>query len=120
MTRTPVIDCLQFANWSEEVFREMRAGGVHAVHATILYHGTFREMVREIEAFNAWFATLPDLIFHGRTGDAFQIHFPYAGVIPGLDRQPLSPRVEFQFRINTLCISCKEQNGRETKSIMFL
>ena len=69
MTRTPVIDCLQFANWSEEVFREMRAGGVHAVHATILYHGTFREMVREIEAFNAWFATLPDLIFHGRTGD---------------------------------------------------
>ena len=69
MTRTPVIDCLQFANWSEEVFREMRAGGVHAVHATILYHGAFREMVREIEAFNAWFEALPDLIFHGRTGD---------------------------------------------------
>ncbi len=69
MTQTPVIDCLQFANWSEEIFREMRSGGVHAVHATILYHGDFREMVREIEAFNAWFEALPDLIFHGRTGD---------------------------------------------------
>jgi microsomal dipeptidase-like Zn-dependent dipeptidase len=69
MAATPVIDCLQFANWSEDVFREMRAGGVHAVHATILYHGTFREMVREIEAWNAWFEACPDLVFHGRTGD---------------------------------------------------
>jgi membrane dipeptidase len=69
MDKTPVVDCLQFANWSEDIFREMRAGAVHAVHATITYHGTFREMVREIEAWNGWFEALPELIFAGRTGD---------------------------------------------------
>jgi len=30
----PVIDGLQYANWSEKIFREMRAGGVDAVHVT--------------------------------------------------------------------------------------
>jgi len=69
MDKTPVVDCLQFANWSEEVFREMRAGGVHAVHATIIYHGTFRDMVRGVEEWNGWFQAFPELIFPGRTGD---------------------------------------------------
>ena len=63
------IDCLQYANWSEKVFRQMREGGVDAVHATIAYHENFRESVLNIEAWNRWFEHFPELIFHGRTGD---------------------------------------------------
>lgn len=69
MTRSYRIDCLQFANWSEAVFRQMREGEVDAVHATIAYHGNFRETVLAIEAWNSWFERFPDLIFLGRTGD---------------------------------------------------
>ena len=60
-----LIDCLQYANWSEKIFRQMRAGGVDAVHVTIAYHETFRETVLNIETWNRWFAQFPDLIFHG-------------------------------------------------------
>ena len=38
MSDKPLIDCLQYANWSEKIFREMNAGGVHGVHVTIAYH----------------------------------------------------------------------------------
>jgi len=62
-----LIDGLQYANWSEKVFRQMRAGSVDAVHATITYHETFRETVLNIEAWNRWFEQFPDLIFQGRT-----------------------------------------------------
>ena len=63
------IDCLQYANWSEKVFRQMRAGGVDAVHVTIAYHENFRETVLNIERWNRWFEDFPQLIFQGRTGD---------------------------------------------------
>ncbi|WP_299695093.1 membrane dipeptidase [uncultured Tateyamaria sp.] len=59
------IDCLQYANWSEKIFRQMREGGVDAVHVTIAYHENFRETVLNIEAWNRWFEHYPDLIFHG-------------------------------------------------------
>jgi microsomal dipeptidase-like Zn-dependent dipeptidase len=62
------IDGLQYANWSEKIFRQMREGGVDAVHVTIAYHETFRETVMNIERWNRWFEAHPDLIFHGRTG----------------------------------------------------
>ena len=64
---TPLIDGLQYANWSEKIFRQMRAGGVDAVHVTITYHETFRETVQVIERWNRWFELFPDLIFQGRT-----------------------------------------------------
>ena len=32
------IDCLQYSRWSETIFRQMRAGGVAAVHVTVCYH----------------------------------------------------------------------------------
>ncbi|MTH35897.1 membrane dipeptidase [Paracoccus limosus] len=64
---TPLIDGLQYANWSEKIFRQMRAGGVDAVHVTITYHETFRETVQVIERWNRWFELHPDLIFQGRT-----------------------------------------------------
>ncbi|MEO0893920.1 MAG: membrane dipeptidase [Pseudomonadota bacterium] len=63
------IDNLQYANWSEKIFRQMRKGAVDAVHATIAYHENFRETVLNIEAWNGWFERFPDLIFHGTTGD---------------------------------------------------
>lgn len=59
------IDNLQYANWSEKIFRQMNEGGVHAVHVTIAYHETFRETVHNIERWNRWFGQFPDLIFHG-------------------------------------------------------
>jgi len=65
----PRIDGLQYANWSENVFRQMRVGGVDAVHVTITYHETFRETVLIIERWNRWFEQYPDLIFQGFTGE---------------------------------------------------
>lgn len=60
-----LIDGLQYANWSEKIFRQMREGGVDAVHVTIAYHENFRETVLNIEQWNRWFEQFPDLIFHG-------------------------------------------------------
>ncbi|MCR9151120.1 MAG: dipeptidase [Rhodobacteraceae bacterium] len=61
----PRIDGLQYARWSEKVFRQMRAGRVDAVHATICYHESFRETVETIVAWNRLFASHADLVFHG-------------------------------------------------------
>ena len=63
------IDCLQYANWSEKIFRQMREGGLDAVHVTIAYHETFRETVQNIEGWNRRFERHADLIFPGRSGD---------------------------------------------------
>lgn len=68
MTRSFRIDGLQYANWSEKVFRQMREGRVDAVHVTIAYHETFRETVLNIEAWNRHFERYSDLICHARTG----------------------------------------------------
>ncbi|MEM6372314.1 MAG: membrane dipeptidase [Pseudomonadota bacterium] len=59
------IDNLQYCNWSEKVFRQMREGGVDAVHVTIAYHENFRETVLNFEAWNRWFEQYPDLIMKG-------------------------------------------------------
>ena len=69
MTETYRIDGLQYANWSEKIFRQMREGGVDAVHVTIAYHENFRETVHNIERWNRWFEQHPGLIFQGRTAD---------------------------------------------------
>jgi membrane dipeptidase len=67
MRPAPLIDGLQYSNWSEKVFRQMREGGVDAVHATIVYHETFREAVLNVERWNRWFERFPELIFQGWT-----------------------------------------------------
>ena len=65
-----IIDNLQYANWSETIFRQMRDGNVTAVHATIAYHENFRETVANIEQWNRWFSEFPDLIqFAGSAED---------------------------------------------------
>jgi microsomal dipeptidase-like Zn-dependent dipeptidase len=61
------IDGLQYANWSEKVFRQMREGGLDAVHVTVAYHETFRETVLQLERWNRWFEAHPDLILNGKT-----------------------------------------------------
>jgi microsomal dipeptidase-like Zn-dependent dipeptidase len=67
MTRPPLIDGLQYDNWSEAIFRQLREGGVDAVHVTIAYHETFRETVANIVAWNRWFERFAELIFQGFT-----------------------------------------------------
>jgi microsomal dipeptidase-like Zn-dependent dipeptidase len=64
-----LIDGLQYCNWSEEIFREIRAARLAALHVTICYHENFRETVANIEAWNRRFEQFPDLIFHGRTAE---------------------------------------------------
>lgn len=65
--RAAVIDGLQYCNYSEAIFRELRAGGVDAIHTTISYHEDFRETVENIGRWNRWFEAYPDLIFAGRS-----------------------------------------------------
>jgi microsomal dipeptidase-like Zn-dependent dipeptidase len=60
------IDNLQYSNWSEKIFRQMREGGVDAVHVTIAYHENFRETVLNFEQWNRWFERFPELIFKGQ------------------------------------------------------
>ncbi|MEO9515912.1 MAG: membrane dipeptidase [Paracoccaceae bacterium] len=60
-----LIDNLQYANWSEKIFRQMRQGGVDAVHVTIAYHENFRETVQNFKQWNRWFEHYPDLIMKG-------------------------------------------------------
>ncbi len=67
------IDALQYVNWSEKIFRQMREGKVDAVHVTIAYHENFRETVANIETWNSYFERFPGLIFQGRTGDDVRI-----------------------------------------------
>jgi len=67
------IDGLQYANWSEKVFRQMRQGGLNAVHVTIAYHENFRETVLNIEAWNRWFERHDDLIFHGQWASDLEV-----------------------------------------------
>ena len=60
------IDGLQYANWSEKIFRQLRKGNVDAIHVTIAYHETFRETVLNFEKWNRWFEEYPDLIMKGQ------------------------------------------------------
>ena len=46
------IDGLQYAAWGAETFGEMREGGLGAVHATLAYHGGFREAATLVSEWN--------------------------------------------------------------------
>lgn len=73
MSQNIRIDGLQYANWSEKVFRQMREGGVDAVHVTIAYHENFREMVLQLERWNRYFERFPELIFKGLSASDVQL-----------------------------------------------
>ena len=58
------VDCLQYANWSKEIFEQMRQGGVDCVHAPIAYHENFRETILTLEKWNDYFNSYSEYIVH--------------------------------------------------------
>jgi len=75
VTQPLLIDGLQYSNWSDDIFCQMNAVGLAAVHVTICYHEDFRETVENITAWNRWFERYPDLIVPVRTaGDIRRAH----------------------------------------------
>ena len=60
------VDGLQYANWSEKIFHQLREGNVDAIHVTIAYHENFRETVSNLIQWNRWFEDYPDLIMKGQ------------------------------------------------------
>ena len=59
----PKIDCLQYAQWSEKIFLELRVGKVDAIHVTIAYHENFHEAIQNLEQWNKRFEEFDHLIF---------------------------------------------------------
>ncbi|GAB2729074.1 dipeptidase [Halomonas garicola] len=57
-----IVDGLQYSNWSREIFKQMREGGVDAVHATLVYHETIRETLSRMGEWNRRFEAHSDLI----------------------------------------------------------
>ncbi len=64
---TLTIDACQYCNWSEEIFAQLRTGGVDAIHVTVCYHEDFRETVENLIDWNRYFETYASLIMPGRT-----------------------------------------------------
>jgi microsomal dipeptidase-like Zn-dependent dipeptidase len=62
-----IVDGLQYCRWSEKIFRQMREGGVGAVHVTIAYWEDFRETVERIAEWNRRFEAYAELIMPLRT-----------------------------------------------------
>lgn len=60
------IDGLQYCNWSREIFLEMRAGGLSAVHATVSYHEGFTQTARHLVDWRSRFREHEDLILFAR------------------------------------------------------
>ena len=60
------VDCLQYCNWSRQIFSQMREGAVDAVHVTICYHEDFRETAANFADWNRRFLDYSDLIMPGR------------------------------------------------------
>ena len=57
-----VIDALQYVNWDRELFEEVRAGGIDAVHVTIAYWENTKETLENIGQWHRRFRTFSDLI----------------------------------------------------------
>ncbi len=62
-----VIDGLQYCRWSREIFEDMRAADVAAVHVTICYWENFRETVANICQWHRHFGNHGDLIAPARS-----------------------------------------------------
>lgn len=64
-----VIDGLQYSNWDREIFEQMRAGGLDAVHATAAYWEHARELLWNLGRWNRLFQDHADLIRPVETAD---------------------------------------------------
>jgi len=73
MSQPPIIDGLQYCNWSREIFRQMRAGGADCVHVTICYWENFRETVANIIQWHRRFEQYADLIRPVKTAEDVQL-----------------------------------------------
>ncbi|MEM7743241.1 MAG: membrane dipeptidase [Pseudomonadota bacterium] len=62
------IDALQYCAWTRDVFQEMRAGRLDAVHVTVAYHEEFAEVVHRLKNWDHLFRQHGDLILRGSTG----------------------------------------------------
>ena len=65
-----VVDGLIVANWSPEIFRDMRRGGLSAANCTVSIWEGFQATMNNIACFKRWFVEHDDLILQARdTGD---------------------------------------------------
>ena len=62
-----VIDGLIVSNWSDDVFRDMRKGGLTAANCTCCVWEGFSETMNNIDRWNGWFREHDDLIVKART-----------------------------------------------------
>ncbi len=61
------IDNLQYCKWSREVFQINREAKLDAVHATVVYHEDYSELLKRIKEWNFFFEENSDLIFLGKS-----------------------------------------------------
>jgi membrane dipeptidase len=64
-----VIDGLQFSNWDRALFEELKAGGLTAVHATVVYWEDARQTLSLLADWNRRFREHGDLICPAQSGD---------------------------------------------------
>jgi membrane dipeptidase len=64
-----VIDGLQYSNWDRDLLEELRAGGIGAVHATIVYWEDARQTLTLLADWNRRFRDHGDLIRPARSGE---------------------------------------------------
>ncbi|MGF1700514.1 dipeptidase [Photobacterium makurazakiensis] len=57
-----IIDGLQYCNWNREYFQTLKASGITAVHATLVYHENTRETLTRFAEWNTLFEQNADLI----------------------------------------------------------
>ncbi len=62
-----VFDGLIISNWSEDIFRDMRRGGLTAANCTCCVWEGFTETMRNIARWNGWFRDHPELIVKAKT-----------------------------------------------------
>ncbi len=67
MGKPPLIDGLQFCNWSRPVFEQMHEAGMTAVHVTVAYHEGFRPTVDRIVEWHWRLREHADLIAPGNS-----------------------------------------------------
>ncbi|MEM7359168.1 MAG: membrane dipeptidase [Pseudomonadota bacterium] len=68
-TQRIIIDGLQYINWNRHYFEKTRDSGITAVHVTIAYWETFREVISNISQWHRHFENHADLIMPVRSAE---------------------------------------------------
>ena len=64
-----LIDALQYIRPGRNVFQQMRAGKLSAVHITVGYHEEFTDVLKNLQSWNKWFENCGDLISRANNCD---------------------------------------------------